>query len=607
MNINLRHFYRAVFACCGMLTLAAWAQTPNPASDSAAAPASSVSTQTVAAAPASSAVSEQNTPAEPAPPAAVPPSAEPETAAPSSPASAANPATPVPEAAAAAAPVPDAAPAAAEPTLRRLDQPQEAAPADDVRAATTIRRGPYGRSDNVRFAILGNADLGKEEAAEAVVAVVGNATNEGEVDESVVAVLGNARSTGPVGQTVVAIMGNVYVDAEVRQVVAVLGNVELGPNAVVRRDVVSIGGQVQRDPKAIVRGSIPSIGIRVGNLEWFNAYLMHCVRWGRPLAIAPHLEWAWAIAFGFLFFYIVLALLFRGGVDKCVATFETRPGSSILASLLTILLTPILMILLAITVVGLAVVPFFGVALLLATLFGKAVLLAWLGRRITRFFGDGPLTHPAFGVLIGGVIVLGLYLVPVVGFLTYKLLSFLAVGVVVFTLINGRRRQPSVAAAVPVVAAVHQAPPLAGDPGSTAETVPPAVPNVSAASVVGLPRAGFWIRFGAMLIDLIVVSAALLVLHIGPGILLVLAAYGAVMWKVRGTTIGGIICGLQVVRVDGRPVDWPTACVRALSCFISLFAAGLGFIWVALDDEKQSWHDKIAGTTVVLTRANSLV
>jgi uncharacterized RDD family membrane protein YckC len=39
--------------------------------------------------------------------------------------------------------------------------------------------------------------------------------------------------------------------------------------------------------------------------------------------------------------------------------------------------------------------------------------------------------------------------------------------------------------------------------------------------------------------------------------------------------------------------------VRALSCFLSLIVVGLGFLWVAFDDEKQSWHDKIAGTVVV--------
>jgi uncharacterized RDD family membrane protein YckC len=81
--------------------------------------------------------------------------------------------------------------------------------------------------------------------------------------------------------------------------------------------------------------------------------------------------------------------------------------------------------------------------------------------------------------------------------------------------------------------------------------------------------------------------------------LLVIAVYGAIMWKVKGTTIGGIVFGLQVVRADGRPVDWSTAIVRALSCFLSLIVVGLGFIWIAFDDQRQGWHDKIAGTVVV--------
>jgi len=88
-------------------------------------------------------------------------------------------------------------------------------------------------------------------------------------------------------------------------------------------------------------------------------------------------------------------------------------------------------------------------------------------------------------------------------------------------------------------------------------------------------------------------------LHRHNTLLLLLATYGAVMWKVRGTTVGGIVFGLRVVRLDGRPIDWPTACVRALGCFLSMIVAGLGFIWVVFDPERQSWHDKMAGTVVV--------
>ena len=53
------------------------------------------------------------------------------------------------------------------------------------------------------------------------------------------------------------------------------------------------------------------------------------------------------------------------------------------------------------------------------------------------------------------------------------------------------------------------------------------------------------------------------------------------------------------MRLDGRAIDWWTAGARALGCFLSLAVAGLGFLWVVFDADRQSWHDKIAGTVVV--------
>jgi uncharacterized RDD family membrane protein YckC len=121
----------------------------------------------------------------------------------------------------------------------------------------------------------------------------------------------------------------------------------------------------------------------------------------------------------------------------------------------------------------------------------------------------------------------------------------------------------------------------------------------------GLPRAGFWIRMVALLIDLILIG---IIFRSNTIILPALAIYGAVLWKLKGSTVGGIIFGLKVVRHDGRPLDWATSVVRALACFLSLIFLCLGFIWIAFDPEKQGWHDKIAGTVVVrLPRGVSLV
>jgi uncharacterized RDD family membrane protein YckC len=105
---------------------------------------------------------------------------------------------------------------------------------------------------------------------------------------------------------------------------------------------------------------------------------------------------------------------------------------------------------------------------------------------------------------------------------------------------------------------------------------------------------------GALLLDVLLVGFVMTLLHPFHNFhVVVLAVYGAIMWKLRGTTVGGIVFDLHVVRLDGRPVDWETAIVRALGCFLSLFVVFLGFIWIAFDYNNQAWHDKIAGTVVV--------
>ena len=215
--------------------------------------------------------------------------------------------------------------------------------------------------------------------------------------------------------------------------------------------------------------------------------------------------------------------------------------------------------------------------------------------------------------------VLVLYVVPILGFLVYKLLGFLGLGAVVYTLILALRANraakegPSASAAPPRPASppAAEVPPsgAAAAQGSGAEATTGAATAAASAApaptpaptpiTAALPRAGFWVRMGALFLDFLLVGFVLSVLHTHHFELIVLAAYGAVMWKVRGSTIGGIVFDLRVVRLDGREVDWETAIVRALSCFLSMVVVGLGFFWIAFDDNHQAWHDKIAGTVVV--------
>jgi uncharacterized RDD family membrane protein YckC len=111
------------------------------------------------------------------------------------------------------------------------------------------------------------------------------------------------------------------------------------------------------------------------------------------------------------------------------------------------------------------------------------------------------------------------------------------------------------------------------------------------------PKAGFWLRMGAAALDSILMLIAAAV--VGPLVLIVALVYFTGMWAWKGTTIGGIVLKLQVVRSDGGPITFMVALVRALSAAFSVVALFLGFFWIGWDPEKQAWHDKIAGTDVV--------
>lgn len=164
----------------------------------------------------------------------------------------------------------------------------------------------------------------------------------------------------------------------------------------------------------------------------------------------------------------------------------------------------------------------------------------------------------------------------------------------------------------PIAASTSPAPDRAGAAslGATAVPLPyvpptPYVPPVdpltglSPAEIASLPRVGFWPRLGATALDFMLVGMVGAFTGLFAFFPIVWGAYHLGMWGWRGTTLGGIILGIRCIRLDGRPLDWPVATVRTLASFLSLMALGLGFFWASWNREHQSWHDMIAGTTIV--------
>jgi len=467
-----------------------------------------------------------------------------------------------------------------------------------------VRR--YRRRGNDRVSIGHDSTLAAGAQRDSVVAVFGSATNTGTARQDVVSVFGDTTVTGPTAGSAVAVMGNVSVNGDIGEdVVAVLGNVTLGPAAHVHGHVVSILGTVNQDAAAVVDQGVDRIlPEHLATAEGLRKWVGQGLLWGRPLVFASGLQWLWGISFAFLALYALLALLFRDAAEHCIATLNEHPGKSLITAILAVMLTPLMLFLLAITLVGLLVIPIALVALFVAAVFGKTTVLGWIGGRCFGLRPGQPAPHPALAVIVGGLLVMLAYLVPILGFVVYILLGMIGYGAVLYTLLN-RIRHSTPAGGAPGGPA-----PSAATSGAAAAA--PEMPQAPAAAAAPapvpastLPRAGFWIRMGALFIDVIVVWVVVRLLLGLPhgesgrfGIIL-LAVYGAVMWQVKGTTIGGIACDLRVVRLDSRPLDWPTVSVRALGCILSLCALGLGFFWIALDAGKQAWHDKLAGTIVV--------
>jgi uncharacterized RDD family membrane protein YckC len=136
----------------------------------------------------------------------------------------------------------------------------------------------------------------------------------------------------------------------------------------------------------------------------------------------------------------------------------------------------------------------------------------------------------------------------------------------------------------------------------------PAAPPMDRVSLIRFPRASFLDRIVAFALDAILVAivngvlvAGYFTFGRGPdnSYLLVLFAYHVGFWAWKGTTLGGIICNLRMVRTTGEEPRFIDALVRGLSAIFSVAALGIGVFWMINDAERQMWHDKIAGTVVV--------
>jgi len=131
--------------------------------------------------------------------------------------------------------------------------------------------------------------------------------------------------------------------------------------------------------------------------------------------------------------------------------------------------------------------------------------------------------------------------------------------------------------------------------------------------------AGFWIRFGAFLIDLIIM---MIVIYIPLSFIYgeeywvedkyiygfwdfflgYVVPFVATIWfwlRFLGTP-GKMATRLEIVDAKtGNRMSTGQAIGRYFAYILSTIPLFLGFIWIGIDKRKQGWHDKLAGTVVI--------
>jgi uncharacterized RDD family membrane protein YckC len=215
-------------------------------------------------------------------------------------------------------------------------------------------------------------------------------------------------------------------------------------------------------------------------------------------------------------------------------------------------------------------------------------------------------------------------MIPVLGLITWALIGVSGLGAATMAFLSAYRREnparpkaarppeppppPSAGPTDPV----DDLPPLPMDPMPTpsAHRIATASSETGSGSgLIAFPKSGFAERAAALALDTIFVLIACGALGLldddqPNGFILAMLAYHIGFWAWKGTTFGGIVCQLRLTRTDGTTLRFVDALVRGIASLFSLGVAGLGFLWILKDEDRQGWHDKIAGTYVVSVPKN---
>ena len=231
----------------------------------------------------------------------------------------------------------------------------------------------------------------------------------------------------------VAIGGSVYVEGIVDgDAVAVGGTVHLGEEAIIHGDAVTVGGTIEEAEGSMVYGTT----VDVGSFDFKNIFKGKHFFDGhrgipRVFTIIPII--------GLLALVLLLSVLIPNELGTVASNVKNEPIMMFLWGLLGVILIVPLAVMLAISIVGIVLIPIEVLAVFLAMLIGFIAVAIIIGKKLLRALkNDNP--SVILSAILGVLILWLVGLIPIFGGIVKAIAGIIGFGAVIIAVARRNKK-----------------------------------------------------------------------------------------------------------------------------------------------------------------------
>ena len=231
----------------------------------------------------------------------------------------------------------------------------------------------------------------------------------------------------------VAVGGSVYVDGIVDgDAVAVGGTIHLGEESIIHGDAVTVGGTIEKAEGAMIYGTT----VDVGSFDFENIFAgKHFFGGHRGIpkifTIIPLI--------GLFALVLLLSVLIPAELGTVASNIKNEPIIMFLWGMLGVILIVPLAVMLAISIIGIALIPLEVLAVFLASLIGYIAVAIIIGKKLLRALNkDNP--SVILSAILGVLILWLVGLIPIFGSIVMVIAWIIGFGAVIIAVARRNKK-----------------------------------------------------------------------------------------------------------------------------------------------------------------------